>query len=739
MSNRTLQALLGTFIAAVAILTIAIFVIPWGESDIVLDTARFRPEGGHAYIIDVPRERRFLAFRSDSANWPDQSDLLLLENGRPLGPAHALHQFVRNKGRGAYSHWDGALRFSASDNSDPRSNGRTYQVWAPLALAPMVIYALFTLDGLAVLAILALGYVRGWRIEDVRATAARFSLLLTKQTGPLSRLLDSFGIGLGSTARQWQHWVFGLVTVILAIIINLTMLKYTDFRPCLEPDSGSYLDFSLVRTGGYPAIVLGIHALTGDVRWMVPFQLNLLLLSLAWLGYSVGRLAGTIWLGLLLTLLCFATVPLLLLTYQILTEATFTAFIALHCAFVANYLRTRRWEHAVAAGTMLVIVILIRPAGYSLLLGIPLVAWLVTTDRFRSMLQLGIPVVAGLVLASLVNYTQFGVFSTQSFGGYSILGHTLFLLEPEDGASTEIAPMIREIANEVAPLGRPVRDAQFPKEAWLRTMNLYNELLWGRTVPKLVKLLGESAPSLTGVELGKRINDLGFRIALIAIRAHPYEYARHVLANYYGMWSGLLLDYGSFGAHVANCYAETRAIVKLPRNKIFTRFTDPAYFLDPQTSARVQAHVGDRHWLQSVYQAILILRPFILVAGLIFSAGFAVAGLMRTTTSLACFACYLSLQLNGYFFFVAGVQAALERYSVPLTPVLWAIVFLGTVVVVRSAASARMARWMSRGRARRRLTAGEGSTSSGHSSRAEFCELMNEDCGRGSEGRRERS
>lgn len=694
MSNRTLQALLATLIAAVVILTIVILVIPWGESDIVLDTARVRLESGHAYIVEVSSEQRFFAFHSDSASWPDKSDLLLLENGSPLGPAHALHQVIRNEGRGAYSHWDGALRFSAPDNSDPRSNGRTYQVRAPLVLAPMVIYALIALDGLVVLAILALGYVRGWRIDDVRAIAAQFSLLLTKRTEPLSRLLDRFGIGPRLTARrQWQHWVFGLVSMMLAIVINLTMLKYTDFRPCLEPDSGSYLGFSLVRTGGYPAMVLAIHALTGDVRWMVPFQLNLMLLSLAWLGHSVGRLAGTFWLGLLLTGLCFATVPLLLLTYQLLSEATFTAFIVLHCAFIANYLRTRRWEHAVAAGTALVIVILIRPAGYSLLLGIPLVAWLVTSDRFKSMLQLGIPVVAGLVFASLVNYTQFGVFSTQSFGGYSILGHTLFLLEPEDGANTEIQPMIREIANEVAPVGRLVRDAQFPEEAWLRTTNVYNDLLWHRAVPKLVKLLGQSTPNLAGVELSKRVNDLGFQIALITIKAHPYEYARHVLANYYGMWSGLLLNYGSFGAHVANCYAGTRAIVEIPGNKIFRQFTDPAYFLDAQISARVQANAGARHWLQSVYLEILILRPVVLVAGLIFSVGFAVVGLTRrTTTTLTCLGCYLSIQLNGYFFFVAGVQAALERYAVPMMPVLWAIVLLGTVAVVRTAAGTLTAR-----------------------------------------------
>ena len=53
----------------------------------------------------------------------------LLEDGKPLGPAHALHQSIRDEGGGRYSHWTGnALIFSTSDNSDPNANGRDYSV-----------------------------------------------------------------------------------------------------------------------------------------------------------------------------------------------------------------------------------------------------------------------------------------------------------------------------------------------------------------------------------------------------------------------------------------------------------------------------------------------------------------------------------------------------------------------------------------------------------------------------------
>ena len=54
------------------------------------------------------------------------SPLLLLEDDRMLGPAHAPHAAIRADGGGRYSHWHTALLFSSSDGSDPNTNGRTY-------------------------------------------------------------------------------------------------------------------------------------------------------------------------------------------------------------------------------------------------------------------------------------------------------------------------------------------------------------------------------------------------------------------------------------------------------------------------------------------------------------------------------------------------------------------------------------------------------------------------------------
>jgi len=79
-------------------------------------------ELGHCWKYAMPIE----AALGDSNGSPDASTLELFEDGRSLGPAHAVHDDIRTNGKGAFSHWNDQLYFSTSDNSDPRSSGRQY-------------------------------------------------------------------------------------------------------------------------------------------------------------------------------------------------------------------------------------------------------------------------------------------------------------------------------------------------------------------------------------------------------------------------------------------------------------------------------------------------------------------------------------------------------------------------------------------------------------------------------------
>lgn len=83
---------------------------------------QLRHERGHAYVGRLPLA---LAARSDAEGG---SPLLLFEDGRPLGPAHAAPHEVVAGGGGRFYHWFGAVVFSTPDGSDPRTNGRRYVV-----------------------------------------------------------------------------------------------------------------------------------------------------------------------------------------------------------------------------------------------------------------------------------------------------------------------------------------------------------------------------------------------------------------------------------------------------------------------------------------------------------------------------------------------------------------------------------------------------------------------------------
>lgn len=85
----------------------------------------FRPDGGGAWIADLPAE---LWDVTDSNDAPYRSPLRLFEDGRELGPAHARHAVIQEAGEGHYSFWTEVVYFSSSDSSDPNRNGRTYSV-----------------------------------------------------------------------------------------------------------------------------------------------------------------------------------------------------------------------------------------------------------------------------------------------------------------------------------------------------------------------------------------------------------------------------------------------------------------------------------------------------------------------------------------------------------------------------------------------------------------------------------
>jgi lysophospholipase L1-like esterase len=97
---------------------------PPPDRRVELDRQTLRHRGGNAYFFVVPE----LQQEADDPEHLSRSPWVLLEDGVPLGPPHTSHSEIETHGNGLWSHWKYAVIFSTSDNSNPRSNGRRYEL-----------------------------------------------------------------------------------------------------------------------------------------------------------------------------------------------------------------------------------------------------------------------------------------------------------------------------------------------------------------------------------------------------------------------------------------------------------------------------------------------------------------------------------------------------------------------------------------------------------------------------------
>lgn len=86
-----------------------------------LAPTQITPEIGHLYQYQLGP-----LYPGDGVKDAPLSTLRMFEDGKELGPAHTAHATIRTEGEGQFAHWDTSLWFSASDGSDPRTNGRKY-------------------------------------------------------------------------------------------------------------------------------------------------------------------------------------------------------------------------------------------------------------------------------------------------------------------------------------------------------------------------------------------------------------------------------------------------------------------------------------------------------------------------------------------------------------------------------------------------------------------------------------
>jgi peptidoglycan/LPS O-acetylase OafA/YrhL len=129
-------------LSSLALVAVLIFLINWRPAiEVPLDPSGIKHDSGFASIVLTPTFWwGAYGFQPDDNLHQEQSGLILLENGRALGASHSTHDVIRQKGGGAYSHYNDQrydfIVFSTSDNSDPLTNGRRYSISGRPSLQP---------------------------------------------------------------------------------------------------------------------------------------------------------------------------------------------------------------------------------------------------------------------------------------------------------------------------------------------------------------------------------------------------------------------------------------------------------------------------------------------------------------------------------------------------------------------------------------------------------------------------
>ena len=105
---------------------------------------------GSAFQVAVEPRAHFPFYftAADRSHNRTISKLELTEDARPLSPPHGLLEDISERGRGRYFHGlddsgEQKILFSASDNSDPRKNGRVYAATGPVDFRLRVIAPLY--------------------------------------------------------------------------------------------------------------------------------------------------------------------------------------------------------------------------------------------------------------------------------------------------------------------------------------------------------------------------------------------------------------------------------------------------------------------------------------------------------------------------------------------------------------------------------------------------------------------
>ena len=345
----------------------------------------------------------------------------LLEDGIPLEHGNAESRFIGERGAGRYSLRDGAIVFSASDNSDPRTNGRRYEIEWPW-LPPVPLAASIVLFGMA----------------GVVAAIVRWRHALRR------------------LVAEPAYWEAALLYLAIAAVGRLWF--FVEYRiPGLHGDSTSYFELVRtmesgqwpqfgIRTPGYPLFLESVLMLSRTTLAVVTAQTVLTLaaaLLMVYAFYSYRR-----WLGMLAGAgMGVFTVGIWIFENDtsLLSDGPYSAALVCGLACLMVGISRARAPWLAAASTAFAAAILFRPAGAFLFVIYALVIVFLVWNKYRrpAIAAMALPLPAIMLALALYNWSTIGVFTLTAFGESQIAFATFTFWEEDPSYPANVNEAVR--------------------------------------------------------------------------------------------------------------------------------------------------------------------------------------------------------------------------------------------------------------------------------------------------------
>jgi len=618
------------------------------------------------------------------------SHAIIYENGVLLpGPANSDHQSIADLGIGRYSFWHDYVYFSTSDNSDPNTNGKRYEVKYPYVVSTTFAVILYVFSIAVWLVILIV------KFNSIKA------FLIVKFNSIKAFLIVKFN---SIKALMWSTPLW-LPIVILILLFVITRLPFYINYPivAIHPDTGSYVnpilqyqkgkwpDFTL-RTPGYSALIFIVTSVVDKWLFVIAMQSVIALISGILVVVSAYRMFP----------FCGIPVSLAISAYlsgsQVINYETSAGsdslYVSLTMCFVGLLMLALQYKSSLylaLSSIAISFVVLVRPAGLYLLVIHLLVTLFIVFNKWKWRQVVWWLAPCYLVLASLSSYNYFSkqVFSVTAFGEANLAGATLFAWVPDESLPDYLNKSIAadlQVSLRRAGIDdkarETIRNSWDVRELYRIFSNYYNTIVhlegwgWGRR-------LGNDYLSIR-----KHIAKASF----IAIKQQPGLYAKFVWANL-GLYF-LSIEYkndfyNSLESRVVYTFYAAEKPFSMLYAKEYKEARPPQAFVDYDPTSKSIKHkmtiLAYPHKIIQIIDNSVFHRFAWVVLYFVMFIGSLVKMIYSRFKDVHSFTIFIiSLMLIGAALLISLVEITLDRYSYATHFIYYLVVALSPMLISRN-------------------------------------------------------